>query len=80
MSASPDPQTWVFPPLGAPTVPTDVAAAFGPIAKGDKIDLVWAPASEQPTVNFACANGMSNYAWVNNVANALHRHQSRVPC
>ena len=57
MSSSPDPQTWVFPPLGAKDPPTSVAAIFGPVAKGDKIDLVWTPASEEPDIALLCTNG-----------------------
>ena len=57
MSSSPDPQTWVFPPLGAKDPPSQVAAIFGPISKGDKIDLVWTPASEEPDIALLCTNG-----------------------
>jgi hypothetical protein len=57
MSNSPDPQTWVYPPLGAPDPPDGVAAAFGPVAKGDSMQLVWTPASSEPDVAIICSNG-----------------------
>ena len=59
MSSSVDPQTWVFPPLGAAVLPSDVSAAFGPISQGDRIKLEWAPASSTPEIAFICANGSS---------------------
>ena len=57
MSVSPDPQTWMFPPLGAPSPPDEAAAAFGPVARDDKIVLVWVPQSEKPDVSMICTNG-----------------------
>ena len=55
-SISTDPQTWVFPPLGAPQPPSEVAAAFGPVHQGDTIELRWAPASSTPDVAMICTN------------------------
>ena len=55
-----DTQAWVFPPSGAndnpfalkdkfPTIPS---ASFGPVRKGDSIELRWTPADTTPTIIF----------------------------
>ena len=51
---SSDPQGWLFPPSGAADLPSSVSAAFGPVRRGDQIDLRWAPAGRRPAINMAC--------------------------
>ena len=53
--ASSEPETWVFPPRGAITIPWSASAAFGPVHSGDTIELVWAPADQQPDIIFTIA-------------------------
>jgi hypothetical protein len=51
-----DPQTWVFPPAGAPTPPAmSETGPFGPVHLGDTIDMMWAPAT-RPDVRLTCAS------------------------
>ena len=49
-----NPQTWLFPPSGGGGQPEHPGASFGPISKGDQIELSWTPANQKPEVTYIC--------------------------
>ena len=78
-----DPPTWIFPPAGAQNIPWNASAAFGPVHKGDSMELVWVQTSQMPEIIFTIAPSASSAAarcsYSMRVAfDASRSHQERV--
>ena len=58
--SSADPQIWVFPPSGSVTGSNAAGAGFGPISKGDSIELLWAPATARQGILLYHNEGWGN--------------------